>query len=68
MLPEKHRNSGRTLYLVGIDRFRDINDSLGITMVITLIIAAARLRGIHQQVLVVARTGGDEFAICTHPM
>ena len=53
-----------TLYLVGIDRFRDINDSLGhYNGDQLLIIAAARLRGILPTEYLLARTGGDEFAI-----
>ena len=53
-----------TLYLVGIDRFRDINDSLGhYNGDQLLIIAAARLRGILPTDYLLARTGGDEFAI-----
>ena len=56
-------NTG-TLYLVGIDRFRDINDSLGhYNGDQLLIIAAARLRGILPEHYLLARTGGDEFAI-----
>lgn len=56
-------NTG-TLYLVGIDRFRDINDSLGhYNGDQLLIISAARLRGILPQHYLLARTGGDEFAI-----
>lgn len=53
-----------TLYLVGIDRFRDINDSLGhYNGDQLLIIAAARLRGTLPSEYLLARTGGDEFAI-----
>lgn len=56
-------NTG-TLYLVGIDRFRDINDSLGhYNGDQLLIISAARLRGILPEHYLLARTGGDEFAI-----
>ncbi|MGF1743892.1 EAL domain-containing protein [Vibrio minamisatsumaniensis] len=53
-----------TLYLVGINRFRDINDSLGHQNGDQLlIIAAARLRGTLPSEYLLARTGGDEFAI-----
>ncbi|MFA0265663.1 EAL domain-containing protein [Vibrio cyclitrophicus] len=53
-----------TLYSVGIDRFRDINDSLGhYNGDQLLIIAAARLRGTLPSEYLLARTGGDEFAI-----
>ncbi|MCC4816490.1 diguanylate cyclase [Vibrio lentus] len=57
-------NDKGTLFLVGIDRFRDINDSLGhYNGDQLLIIAAARLRGILPTEYLLARTGGDEFAI-----
>ncbi|MEZ9062838.1 MULTISPECIES: EAL domain-containing protein [unclassified Vibrio] len=57
-------NEKGTLYLVGIDRFRDINDSLGhYNGDQLLIIAAARLRGTLPSEYLLARTGGDEFAI-----
>ncbi|MFA0706644.1 EAL domain-containing protein, partial [Vibrio sp. 10N.222.48.A3] len=57
-------NEKGTLYLIGIDRFRDINDSLGhYNGDQLLIIAAARLRGTLPSNFLLARTGGDEFAI-----
>ncbi|MBE8578898.1 GGDEF and EAL domain-containing protein [Vibrio sp. OPT18] len=57
-------NETGTLYLIGIDRFRDINDSLGhYNGDQLLIIAAARLRGTLPSEYLLARTGGDEFAI-----
>lgn len=57
-------NEEGTLYLIGIDRFRDINDSLGhYNGDQLLIIAAARLRGTLPSEYLLARTGGDEFAI-----
>ncbi|MEZ9702578.1 EAL domain-containing protein [Vibrio sp. 10N.261.46.E12] len=62
---KKHpNNENGTLYLIGIDRFRDINDSLGhYNGDQLLIIAAARLRGTLPSEYLLARTGGDEFAI-----
>ena len=57
-------NEKGTLFLVGIDRFRDINDSLGhYNGDQLLIISAARLRGMLPSEYLLARTGGDEFAI-----
>ncbi|MDN3614704.1 EAL domain-containing protein [Vibrio gallaecicus] len=53
-----------SLYLIGIDRFRDINDSLGhYNGDQLLIIAASRLRTTLSEEYLLARTGGDEFAI-----
>ncbi|MFA0695321.1 EAL domain-containing protein [Vibrio sp. 10N.222.49.C9] len=62
---KKHPDNEKgTLYLIGIDRFRDINDSLGhYNGDQLLIIAAARLRGTLPSEYLLARTGGDEFAI-----
>lgn len=57
-------NEKGTLFLVGIDRFRDINDSLGhYNGDQLLIISAARLRGMLPSEYLLARAGGDEFAI-----
>ncbi|WP_132763888.1 bifunctional diguanylate cyclase/phosphodiesterase [Vibrio crassostreae] len=62
---KKHPDNEKgTLYLIGIDRFRDINDSLGhYNGDQLLIISAARLRGTLPSEYLLARTGGDEFAI-----
>ncbi|MCG9554232.1 EAL domain-containing protein [Vibrio sp. Isolate31] len=61
---KKPENEEGTLFLVGIDRFRDINDSLGhYNGDQLLIIVAARLRGTLPSEYLLARTGGDEFAI-----
>lgn len=62
----EHANSGTTvgLALLDIDRFKDINDSLGHDRGDELLQQVAlRLRDAMRQDDVVARLGGDEFAI-----
>ncbi|MBW3697665.1 EAL domain-containing protein [Vibrio sp. T187] len=55
--------SSGSLYLLGIDRFRDINDSLGHhNGDQLLVIAASRLQSTLPSEYLIAR-GGDEFAI-----
>ncbi|MGL4827934.1 MAG: EAL domain-containing protein [Vibrio sp.] len=52
------------LILVGIDKFRDINDSLGHHQADQLLIAMAqRLKLTFPDPALIARIGGDEFAI-----
>jgi len=52
------------LFLIGIDRFRDINDSLGhYNGDQILIVASTRLQSTLSDDFLMARTGGDEFAI-----
>ncbi|EEZ01137.1 GGDEF family protein [Vibrio sp. RC586] len=57
-----HLNGG--LILIGIDKFRDINDSLGHQQADQLLIAIAqRLKLTFPAPALIARIGGDEFAI-----
>lgn len=53
-----------SLLIVGIDKFRDINDSLGYQQGDKLlVIIAERLRSLFANNSYIARIGGDEFAI-----
>ncbi|ASG02465.1 bifunctional diguanylate cyclase/phosphodiesterase [Vibrio anguillarum] len=53
-----------SLLLIGIDKFRDINDSLGHQQGDLLLqIIAEKLRTLFASTSCIARTGGDEFAI-----
>jgi diguanylate cyclase (GGDEF)-like protein/PAS domain S-box-containing protein len=62
---EPHPATGeRTVYVLDIDRFKEINDTLGHqTGDLVLREAARRLRRIGEPVEMVARLGGDEFAL-----
>ncbi|HEY9481960.1 MAG TPA: bifunctional diguanylate cyclase/phosphodiesterase [Micromonosporaceae bacterium] len=64
---DKLRAGGRTpvvLYVVGINRFKEVNDTLGPTAGDDLLrITAGRLAAFAGATDLVARVGGDEFAI-----
>ncbi len=59
----------RTVYVLDIDRFKEINDTLGHAIGDVVIIEVARrLERIGEPIEVVARLGGDEFAVvCRTP-
>jgi diguanylate cyclase (GGDEF)-like protein/PAS domain S-box-containing protein len=54
----------RTVFVLDIDRFKEINDTLGHAIGdLVLLEVARRLRGLGDPVELVARLGGDEFAL-----
>jgi len=60
------RRSGRRLavFMLDLDRFKEVNDTLGHVVGDRLLkAAAARLRACTRETATVARLGGDEFAI-----
>jgi diguanylate cyclase (GGDEF)-like protein len=60
----RESDDGGALLLLGIDRFREVNDTLGHTHGDALIVAVGRrLDGFAGEGDVVARLGGDEFAV-----
>lgn len=57
----------RTVFVLDIDRFKEINDTLGHAIGdLVLLEVARRLRQLGDPVEVVARLGGDEFALVAH--
>ncbi len=53
-----------SLYLIGVNRFRDINDSIGHHNGDQLLVGISeRLKSILSEDYLLARTGGDEFAV-----
>ncbi|SHO60994.1 PAS domain S-box-containing protein/diguanylate cyclase (GGDEF) domain-containing protein [Pseudoxanthobacter soli DSM 19599] len=65
MMRESNRHGKQTgLLIIDIDRFKDVNDSLGHKAGDAVLVAvASRLRREVREIDVVARLGGDEFAI-----
>ena len=58
------KNLNGCLYLIGIDKFRDINDSLGHQQADQLLVMIAqKLQNEFAQDAYIARIGGDEFAL-----
>ncbi len=63
-LDEAVARGGRVVLVVDLDRFKDINDSLGHLAGDGLIAAVAhRLDALKRQDVCIARLGGDEFAV-----
>jgi diguanylate cyclase (GGDEF)-like protein len=60
----RRRGEAFTVFMLDLDRFKDVNDSLGHPAGDALLKEmAARLRGSLRETDVLARLGGDEFAI-----
>jgi diguanylate cyclase (GGDEF)-like protein/PAS domain S-box-containing protein len=63
----KRRSGTLALLLLDLDRFKQINDSLGQEMGDRVLLdCAERLKGCLRQGDVVARMGGDQFALLVH--
>jgi diguanylate cyclase (GGDEF)-like protein len=61
---DEHGDRGVGIMLLDIDRFKQVNDSLGHASGDEMLrIIAARLRKLCEDVAVICRLGGDEFAI-----
>ncbi|MCF8780273.1 EAL domain-containing protein [Vibrio sp. IRLE0018] len=63
-ISKRQTSESGCLFILGVDRFRDINDSMGHYNGDQLLIKIAeRLQTIFDDKYLLARTGGDEFAI-----
>ncbi|EPF2928818.1 EAL domain-containing protein [Vibrio navarrensis] len=59
-----HPSQSGSLFLLGVNRFRDINDSVGHHKGDQLLISISeRLKDLFDDNYILARTGGDEFAV-----
>jgi diguanylate cyclase (GGDEF)-like protein/PAS domain S-box-containing protein len=62
--PDSHDQTGAALLLIDLDRFKEVNDTLGHHYGDQLLIEVAqRMQNILRRGEIVARLGGDEFAI-----
>ncbi len=61
---DRHDQAGAALLLIDLDRFKEVNDTLGHHYGDQLLIAVAqRMQNILRRGEIVARLGGDEFAV-----
>lgn len=69
MIRDKRFGEGFAILLLDLDRFKQINDTLGYSLGDNLIRdVAARLRSCVRETDLIARIGGDEFAIVQKPV